>query len=80
LKTRGKDYKTQDSECKGKDSHKLIIRETKKYTSAPWPYKREMDRLKGLRAKADYDNVEISPYDADKALLIANKLHKLLGI
>jgi hypothetical protein len=80
LNAKGKSYKTQSAESRGKDSHKHIIRETKKYTPAPWSYKREMEKLKGLRVKADYDNVKISPNDADNALLIANKIRKLLEI
>ncbi len=73
-------YNVQDTLSRGKDSHIFVINEAKKYTLVPLDYERAMGKLKGLRKKADYDNVEILQQDADKALSTAEKTHKLLGV
>lgn len=78
LNAKGKDYKTQNLECGGKDSHNYIIQETHKLLPEPLIYVRDMNHLKALRKKADYLNVKILIHDANDALSTAKKTHKML--
>ncbi len=81
----GLSYEQQDEESKGKDSHYYIVDKLSDYLNTKShlsfiEYIKYIAKLKRLRKKADYTDMEVTEDDAWVAIKSANKTIALLKI